>query len=77
MPTDKLRGTWQGPQRDTVEEAKADIDVVLSVLAKFAPMLLSAAELQASCEQPTAAARQAETDNPVPGGEACNAKSRG
>ena len=77
MQGDKHCGTWRGPQRDTVEEAKADIDVVLSVLARCAPMLLSDAELQASCERPTAAVCQAEVERPVPGGAACNAKSRG
>jgi len=73
MPNDKFRGTWTGPERDTMEEAEADIDVVLGLLRAHARHLLP--EFERVCDP--LKDRFPEDERPVPGGAACNAKSRG
>ena len=39
MLSDQYRGTWQGPGRDTEEEALEDIKLLNTILEKYAPEL--------------------------------------
>ena len=39
MSNDKYMGTWQGPRRDTQEEALEDIKLLNTILAEHAPEL--------------------------------------
>ena len=64
MTGDKYRATWQGPRRDTQEEALADGNQLMDLLISQAPHLIEG-------HVPSPA------DKPVPGGPACNEKSRG
>ena len=65
MLGDQYRGTWQGPGRDTEEEALEDIKLLNTILEKYAPELYAYA------------ISTYKKDRPVPGGAACNEKRRG
>ena len=65
MLSDQYRATWQGPGRDTEEEALEDIKLLNTILEKYAPELYAYA---------TSTYKKG---RPVPGGAACNEKRRG
>ncbi len=65
MLNDQYRATWKGPGRLTEREALDDIKLLNTILEEHAPELYAYA---------TSTYKK---DRPVPGGEACNEKSRG
>ena len=65
MLSDQYFATWKGPGRDTKAEASEDIKLLNTILEKYAPALYAYA---------TSTYKK---DRPVPGGAACNEKSRG
>ena len=65
MLSDQYFATWKGPGRDTEEEALEDIKLINTILEEHAPELYAYATSSHG------------RDRPVPGGAACNEKSRG
>ncbi len=65
MLNDIYRATWKGPGRLTEREALDDIKLLNTILEEHAPELYAYA---------TSTYKK---DRPVPGGAACNEKSRG